>query len=111
MAEYKLKFGEDKKESIIKTVDKGNEEEEEVNPFFSRMNPELIMEIALFLNPLELFQFIQLKDSFMGIYKQMGVSVQNYFKRICKHLFKAEPTLPEVSVFQYIREYITQRPI
>lgn len=47
----------------------------------------------------------------MVLYKQMKVPVQNYFKKICKHLFLAEPKLPEVSVFQPIREYITARPI
>ena len=75
------------------------------------MNPELVLEVALFLNPVELLAFLALKDSFLQLYKQARVPVQNYYRRICKHLFHAEPTLPEVSVFQPIREYICARPI
>lgn len=64
---------------------------------------ELIIEIALFLNPLEMFQFINLKGEFSKYYKTMRVPVQNYFKHVCKHLFSAEPKLPANSIFGPIR--------
>ena len=41
----------------------------------------------------------------------MNVSVQNYFKRMCKYLFSTEPKLPDINRFKPIRDYILDRPI
>lgn len=50
--EYKLKFGEDKKEEGNEIVGKKEEEQIKVEPFFEKLSPDLIFEIVLFLNPL-----------------------------------------------------------
>lgn len=95
-------------EAVIQVKEEASEQK--ADPFFERLTPELVIEIALFLSPLELFQFISLKNEFLGFYKTITVPVQNYFKRICKHLFFSEPKLPDNSLFEPIRQYIMQRP-
>ena len=87
------------------------EEEETVQPFFDKLPMEIILEISFFLNPLELTQFISLKDEFSEFYKSSPGPVQLYFKRICKHLFSNEPVLPSPSVFVPIRDYIVSHPL
>lgn len=72
---------------------------------------ELIMEIAMFLDPKEMWRFMTICGKFWQTLKNSSFRSEEYFKRICRTLFRSlEPQLPETCQFNGIRDYVLANP-
>lgn len=77
----------------------------------SELPTELVFEIALFLQPNEMIQLMELKPHWAAMFKQSRARIEDYYGRICRVLFSSlEPCLPASCMFDNIRQYVLTHP-